>query len=60
MNGRKCMMLVEKNFLHAEMKCLVETRDLDIDWSKVSIFVYREHCDGTKALSRPCPLVIKL
>lgn len=41
--------------LHAEMACLVQTRDLDIDWSKVSIYIYREHKDGSYALAKPCP-----
>ena len=55
MNGRNYDVRARNNFLHAEMKCLIETKDVDIDWSKASIFVYREHCDGSKALSRPCP-----
>lgn len=43
-----------KNCLHAEMMCIVKARKLDIDWSKVSIFVYREFKNGNLALAKPC------
>lgn len=39
--------------IHAEMKTLIDTRDIDIDWSKVSIFVYREN-NGILRNCRPC------
>lgn len=39
--------------LHAEMMCLINTKDIDIDWSKVSLFVYREN-NGKKQMCRPC------
>ena len=42
------------NSLHAEMSCILKVRNLDIDFSKSSIFVYRETKDGRKALSCPC------
>lgn len=41
--------------VHAEMMCLINTRNLDVDWSKVSLYVYREHKDQTTALAKPCP-----
>lgn len=41
--------------VHAEMMCLINTRYLDVDWSKVSIYIYREHKDHTTALAKPCP-----
>ena len=44
--------------VHAEMQCLINTKDVDIDWSKVSIFVYRESCNKTR-MCRPCPSCIK-
>lgn len=47
------------NSLHAECACLNKVRYLEIDFSKVSIFVYREHKNGTKALARPCPACMK-
>lgn len=43
-----------KNSLHAEMYALVKCQDLDIDWGKVSVFVYRELANGMVANSRPC------
>ena len=42
------------NSLHAEMSCILKTRYLDIDFSKTSLFVYREHKNGNKAMARPC------
>lgn len=40
-------------YIHAEMKCLIDTKDINIDWSKVSIFIYREH-KGNIRMCRPC------
>ena len=45
---------ISKNSLHAEMYALIKSDDLDIDWSKVKIFVYREHADGSTAMAKPC------
>ena len=39
--------------VHAEMKCLIDTKDLNTDWSKVSIFIYREH-NGKMLNCKPC------
>ncbi|MBR4155383.1 MAG: hypothetical protein IKU01_01590 [Bacteroidales bacterium] len=39
---------------HAEIDALSPLIGKDIDWSKVSIYVYRELKDGQKACSRPC------
>lgn len=41
--------------IHAEMMCLLSTRYLDVDWSKATLYIYREHKDGTSALAKPCP-----
>ena len=38
------------NSTHAEMKCLIDTMDMDINWSKVSIFIYRNNMN----MCRPC------
>jgi len=43
-----------KNSLHAEMYALVRCQDLEIDWSKVNVFVYRELANGSPANSKPC------
>ena len=41
--------------IHAEMMCLINTKYLDVDWSKVSLYIYREHKDHTTAMAKPCP-----
>ena len=48
------------NNLHAEVACLSKIRYLDIDFSKVTLYVYRGHKDGTKAMARPCPACRKM
>ena len=45
---------VSKNSLHAEMYALIKSEGLEIDWSKVIMFVYREHADGGLAMAKPC------
>ena len=40
--------------LHAEVACLTKVKDLDIDWSRASLFVCRIKKDGNKGLARPC------
>ena len=42
------------NSLHAEISCISSIRSLDIDYSKVGIFIYREHKNGTTGLVKPC------
>lgn len=39
---------------HSEINCLQKIKYLDIDFSKVHLYVYREFADGSPALSRPC------
>ena len=39
---------------HAELCVIAKTRYLDIDWSKVHLYIYRELKDGTLAMARPC------
>ena len=48
------------NCVHAETACLSKIRCLDIDFSKVKLYVYREHKNGVKALARPCPACQKM
>lgn len=43
-----------KHKLHAEIAGLLKIRDLDIDWSKVEIYIYRENKNGKPALAYPC------
>lgn len=48
------------NCVHAEVACLSKIRYLDIDFSKVKLYVYREHKNGVKTLARPCPACQKM
>ena len=48
------------NPIHAELACLSKIRYLDIDFSKVWLYIYREHKNGVKALARPCPACQKM
>ena len=43
-----------KNTVHAECYSLLQTRNLDIDWRKVHVFVYRIKKDDSPGLARPC------
>lgn len=41
--------------LHAETQCLLPLIGRkDIDFSRVYLYIYREHKDGSLAMSRPC------
>ena len=40
--------------IHAEMEVVSKIRNLDIDFSKVTIYVYRETKEGVLAMARPC------
>lgn len=42
------------NSIHAEMMALAKIRYLDIDFSKVMLYIYREHKDGSVAKAKPC------
>lgn len=45
---------------HAEMMLLLKTRYLDIDWQKVSVYVYREHGKlHTPMNAKPCAACTK-
>jgi deoxycytidylate deaminase len=48
-----------KNSLHAEMYALIKADGIDVDWSKVTVFVYRELANGKCALARPCRACMK-
>lgn len=43
-----------RNSLHAEMMAICKCKDMDIEWNKASIYIYRQHKNGIKALARPC------
>jgi len=43
------------HFLHAEIDAIIKIRYLNLDWSKVEIYVYREHkSEGKLMMSKPC------
>lgn len=42
------------SYVHAEIAALSKIKYLDIDFSKVDVYVYRELWDGTRACARPC------
>jgi deoxycytidylate deaminase len=46
--------------LHAEMMCLLGLKDMDIDYSKVKLYIYREDNNGNTANCRPCPACMEL
>lgn len=39
---------------HAEMVALLRSKDMDIDWSKAELYIYRQHKNGNLAMSRCC------
>jgi len=41
--------------LHAEINCLNSIKHLDINFSKVKLYIYRIRKDQPYGLSRPCP-----
>ena len=41
--------------LHAEISCLNQIRHLDINFTKVKLYIYRIRKDQPYGLSRPCP-----
>lgn len=41
--------------MHAEIMALNKIKFLDVDFSKVEVYIYRELKNGKKALARPCP-----
>jgi deoxycytidylate deaminase len=41
--------------LHAEISCLNSIRHLDVNFSKVKLYIYRIRNDQPFGMSRPCP-----
>lgn len=41
--------------LHAEINCINQIKHLDINFSKVKLYIYRIRKDQPYGLSRPCP-----
>ena len=49
-----------RNSLHAEIHCLSKIDRLDIDFSKVDLFIYRQYKNGKPAIAMPCPACRKM
>lgn len=41
--------------LHAEMSCINQIRNLDINFAKVKLYIYRIRKDQPFGIARPCP-----
>ena len=41
--------------LHAEISCINQIKHLDINFSKVKLYIYRIRKDQPFGLARPCP-----
>lgn len=41
--------------LHAEINCINQIRNLDINFAKVKLYIYRIRKDQPFGISRPCP-----
>lgn len=48
------------NSLHAEIHALNKVKNLDIDFSKVNLYIYRQWKSGKSALARPCPACMRM
>ncbi len=44
-----------KHAVHAEIMALEAAKHFDVDWNKVTLYVYREHANGNPAKAMPCP-----
>lgn len=45
---------------HAEINALRKIKYLDIDFSNVHVYVYREYKDGASAMARPCAACMRM
>lgn len=39
---------------HAEIRCLNSVKDMDVRWSKVKLYIYRQRRDIPHGIARPC------
>lgn len=50
-----------KHYNHAETSALLPIlKDKNIDRSRLRVYLFREHADGSLALSKPCPSCMKM
>ena len=45
--------------VHAELSALIKIKYLDIDFSRICVYVYRELKDGAMAMARPCSACLR-
>lgn len=45
--------------VHAELACISQIRNLDIDYSKVELYIYRKCKSRECGMARPCPGCLK-
>lgn len=50
-----CKGISRLHSLHAEINCLNQIKNLDINFSNVKLYIYRQRKDRPWGLSRPCP-----
>lgn len=43
-----------RNTVHAECYALLRAKNLEVDWRKVNVFVFRIKKDGSRGLAKPC------
>ena len=49
-----------KSSIHSEISCLMQIKDMDIDFVKVELYIYREDRNGNLAMCRPCAACMKM
>jgi deoxycytidylate deaminase len=49
-----------KHRCHAEVRAIESVKHFNINWKKVTLYIYREYKNGVPALSRPCPACMQL
>lgn len=53
--GQKSNIMSKPPRSHAEVNIYRKIRYLDVDFSRVSVYIYRELKNGDLAIARPCP-----
>lgn len=55
LNIEGCRGISRLHSLHAEMNCLNQLKNLDVNFAKVKLYIYRIRKDQPYGLARPCP-----
>lgn len=59
-NGERNVPDYSPHKVHAEVDAIKHVMGFDVDWSAVSIFVYRKRRDQPHGMARPCKSCMKL